>query len=235
MSSECCRLPAADRRAAAPARQAPALSRVHAVVPVKALERAKSRLAGILSPAERRDLALLMLRRVLAVLGTRRPPAPHPGSADTPLALAEIWLLSSDEQVLALAAETGARPLPDRADDLNAALEQARVAVAEAGADALLVVPADLPTMTPADVSRLLDALAGGAEVVIAPDGANQGTNALALRLPSPLVFQFGRDSFTRHLADAARLHLDAAIIHSPTLALDVDTPESLARFRTQL
>lgn len=235
MSIECGHLPSAVPQMPAAIRRAPVLSRIHAVVPVKALDRAKSRLAGILSPAERRNLALLMLRRVLGVLGAHRlPPPPAHHTHDLP-ALSEVWLLSPDEQVLRLAAEIGVRPLYDQATDLNAALEQARDAVQQAGAEALLVVPADLPVITPEDISRLLTTLASGADMVIAPDGASEGTNALALRLPSPLRFQFGSDSCALHLAAAARLQLNVAIIHSPSLALDVDTPESLTRFQALL
>ncbi|MEI7771976.1 MAG: hypothetical protein WCI67_18430, partial [Chloroflexales bacterium] len=50
---------------------------IHAVVPVKTLARAKSRLAGRLSLAERRDLVIAMLGRVLATLLSCRGAAQH--------------------------------------------------------------------------------------------------------------------------------------------------------------
>ncbi|MFN6999841.1 MAG: 2-phospho-L-lactate guanylyltransferase, partial [Elioraea tepidiphila] len=44
------------------------INNLHAIVPVKALDQAKSRLACALTPPERRQLTLEMLERVLAAL-----------------------------------------------------------------------------------------------------------------------------------------------------------------------
>lgn len=195
---------------------------LHAIVPVKALERAKSRLAGILTPAERRLLVLEMLGRVLATL--RRSPA------------AAIWVVSADPTVLVAAEARGARALPDEAGSLNGALEQARAAARAAGAGALLIVPADVPLLAPGDVDAMTALLAAGGGVALAPDEAGRGTNALALNLAVPgaaaLPFAFGADSALRHLRAAAEHDLVARIYHAPTLALDVDDPASLARYR---
>lgn len=191
--------------------------RLHAIVPVKALERAKSRLAPALGPAERRLLALEMLARVLAALG-RAP-------------VERVWVVSGDEAVLTMAAARGATPLPETAD-LNPALERAREAARVAGADAVVVVPADVPLVTPADIAALAALLADGADVALAPDEAGLGTNALALRAAAGLPFAFGADSAPRHLHAAAARGLIARVHRSPTLALDVDDAPSLARYR---
>lgn len=193
---------------------------LHAIVPVKALERAKSRLAGVLSPVERRLLVLEMLGRVLTAL--------RQSSATT------IWVVSTDATVRAFAEASGATPLEERASDLNGALEQARAVARAAGAEALLVVPADVPLLAPADVAAMAALLAVGA-VALAPDAAGRGTNALALRLgprAAELPFTFGVDSAARHLRAAAERGLVARTYHAPTLALDVDDPASLARYR---
>jgi 2-phospho-L-lactate guanylyltransferase len=194
---------------------------IHAVVPVKALARAKSRLAGRLSLAERHDLVLEMLGRVLATLLACR------GAA-----LAEVWVISADPEVLALAAARGARTMADRAGDLNGALEQARAALASAEGAAMLVIPADVPLITLADVAALARTLAAGADVAMATDRQGDGTNALGLRLPSDLPFRFGERSAGLHLAEADTHDLLTQVYWSPTLALDVDDPESLARYR---
>lgn len=192
---------------------------IHAIVPVKELARAKSRLAEVLSPAARRRLMLMMLGRLLHLL-----------TGECGTKLAAVWVVSNDAEVLPLAAEYGVRTLPDSAGELNGALEGAREAVQKAGGTALLVVPADLPQITAADIAELSGALQTGAAVVLAPDAERDGTNALGLRLPSPLRFQFGIDSFARHYA-AAVAHSQAIQVYaSPTLALDIDTPENLQK-----
>jgi 2-phospho-L-lactate/phosphoenolpyruvate guanylyltransferase len=192
---------------------------LHAIVPVKALPQAKSRLAIALAPAGRRALVIEMLGRVLQTL--RNP------------AVTTIWLVSADPVALAAGAAWGARPLHDRAGELNGALEQARTAAWAAGASALLVVPADVPLITPADVAALAAALAAGADVALAPDTAGSGTNALALRRHAELPFRFGPASAAHHLAEAAARGLRVHQISSPTLALDIDLPANLARYRS--
>lgn len=193
---------------------------IHAVIPVKPLALAKSRLAGVLAPAERRGLVLEMLACVLRALHA------------APAQIAAAWLASPDPEVLALAAELGARPLPDAGAGLNQALERARATLVAAGAPALLVLPADVPLVEPADIATLAAALSGGADVVLAPDAAGQGSNALGMRLPSPLPFRFGTASAAAHRRAAAEAGLVLVEHRSPTLGLDVDDPASLARYR---
>lgn len=201
-------------------RQSPpdSLANLHAVVPVKRLERAKSRLAAVLAPAERRLLVLEMLGRVLATL-CRSP-------------LAAIWVVSGDPLVLAQASRYGARPLREREGELNSALEHARAVAIAAGADALLIVPADVPLLRADDVRGMLGLLRAGADVALAPDDAGLGTNALALRATAGLPFSFGEESALRHMGLAAERGLVARRFASPTLELDVDDPVSLARYR---
>lgn len=194
--------------------------RLDAIVPVKALDRAKSRLAGTLTPAERRALVLEMLARVIATL--RSPAAP----------ISNVWLISADPTALQLAAAWGARPLREAAGDLNAALTQARAVALSAGAEAILVVPGDVPLITPADVAAMAALLGHDADVALAPDEAGSGTNALGLRRGAELPFHFGHESAARHLAEAAARGLRARRYCSPTLALDVDGPAGLARYR---
>jgi 2-phospho-L-lactate guanylyltransferase len=140
-------------------------------------------------------------------------------------------VISSDPEVLALAESAGARTMLDRAGDLNGALDQARAALTTAGAAAMLVIPADVPLIAPADVSALANILAGGVDLALATDRQGDGTNALGLRLPCALPFYFGAQSARLHREAAAALGLRLRIYASPTVSLDVDDPESLARY----
>lgn len=192
---------------------------IHAIVPVKLLQHAKSRLAPVITPAVRRTLVMEMLGRVLNTLR-------HP-------AISAVWLISADPTVLAAGLAWGAYPLHDRAGELNGALEQARAAVWAAGASALLVVPADVPLITAADVDALATTLSDGADVALATDTEGSGTNALAMRRHVDLPFRFGPASAARHLAEAAARGLRAQRLSSPTLALDIDLPANLRYYRS--
>ena len=120
--------------------------RVVAVVPVGHLERAKSRLGEVLDAEERRDLVIGLLERTLAAtLGT-------PG-------IAETIVVTPDDEVATLANAAGARVIRQADRGLNHGLAEARSAALEDGATALLVLPADLPSVSPAAVSDLLDVL----------------------------------------------------------------------------
>lgn len=193
---------------------------LHAIVPVKTLDQAKSRLAAALAPAQRRALVLEMLARVVAALR-------HPAST-----VAAVWLTSADPAALQLGAAWGARPLREGVGELNGALELARAAALAAGAEAVLVVPGDVPLITPGDVAAMGALLRADADVALAADAAGSGTNALGIRRAAGLPFRFGVDSAARHAAEAAALGLRLRRYSSPTLALDVDLPAGLARYR---
>ncbi|MHB8892284.1 MAG: 2-phospho-L-lactate guanylyltransferase [Candidatus Limnocylindrales bacterium] len=183
------------------------------VIPVRTFEGAKSRLGDVLDAEERRDLVERLLRRtVAAALAT-------PG-------VAEVVVVSPDPEVLEVAAAAGARPLVQLSRGLNPALQEARAAIS---ADRLLVLPADLPAVTPGDVATILAAgdAAGTPGVVVAADRHGRGTNALLLVPPDVIDPAFGGDSRAAHswLASSA----DAAYVEVPgILALDIDTPDDL-------
>lgn len=182
-------------------------------MPVRALEGAKSRLGAVLDAEERRDLVEGMLRRTIDVaLAT-------PG-------VAEVVIVSPDPAVLALAEARGARPLLQRSRGLNPALQEARAA---ASGERLLVLPGDLPSVTPADLAAVLAAgdAAGTPSVVLVPDRHRRGTNALLLDPPDAIDPAFGGDSRAGHawLAESADIRL---VELAGILELDLDTPDDL-------
>lgn len=221
--------------------------RTVAVVPVKALGAAKSRLAAVLTPRERATLTLRTLRTVLDALDLPR--------------IAARLVVSPDPAVLATARDAGAATLVQRVRDpatgLNDALDEARGWAEARDAGALLVVLGDLPLLARGDVAALLALAAppvplprgappgsaavappevggpGGAPaVVLAPDRRERGTNALLLRPPAALPFAFGPDSLARHHAAAAARGLPVRLYRAPGAALDLDTPDDLAALR---
>jgi 2-phospho-L-lactate guanylyltransferase len=111
---------------------------------------------------------------------------------------------------------------------LNPALEQAAREVRADGVSTVLILPADLPLISSADIDNLLRR---DAPVVIAPDRHGMGTNALMVRLDAfgePFVFQFGEGSFAKHQDEAARLGVDAVTAVSLGTSFDLDTLEDL-------
>ncbi|MHB8618840.1 MAG: 2-phospho-L-lactate guanylyltransferase [Chloroflexota bacterium] len=190
---------------------------VAAIVPVKSLQAAKTRLIGELNPDERGALAGRLLRGVLATLAS----AP---------AIAAWAVVSRDDRALELAREWGGQAIREAGSDLNSALDQARRWAVDAGMEAILVLPADVPLLTVEDVDGMA-AAADESDVVIAPSG-DGGTNGLFLRPPDVIPFRFGPGSAALHRREAMQRHLSVKTFVSHTLAFDVDTPEDLRRYR---
>lgn len=188
---------------------------VWAIVPVKPFLQSKSRLASILSPEARAGLSRDFLTRTLQVLNE--------------ISLIKgVVVISRDPEALALARAWGARAIvePD-ASDLNEALTLATAHTVENGASAVLVLPTDLPRLSAAAVSQLIDSDITPL-IRLAPDRHGFGTNALFMRPPNLISYAFGPGSLQRHQALAARAGVPARLCPLPALELDVDTPEDL-------
>ena len=188
---------------------------IAALVPVKRLAQAKSRLRPVLSDAARREFVLAMLEDVLRL------------ALDQP-AIATTAVVSPDEDVLAFARRLGAQPIhePPSVRGLNAALAFAAEVLAQHGAGGLLVLPADVPLATPADIKAILAAWREVPVVLCA--SRSGGTGALALRPPHATPFRFGPRSFAAHRRAAVERGLPVVVLDRPGLALDIDRPEDL-------
>ena len=191
---------------------------VYAVVPVKDLRGTKSRLAPILDPSARAGLTVYMMGCVLRAIREA--------------GVGEVCVVSPDRVVLEEAQRRGATPLVQESRGLNPALEEGRRRALKLGASTLLVLPADLPLLDAEDVRAVLEKVGEGQSVVISPDGARSGTNALLIQPPDVLPFAFGPDSFEAHLGAARRRELHVSVCERPHLAFDLDTAGDLARLR---
>ncbi len=187
-----------------------------AIVPVRALEGAKSRLGEVLDAEERRDLAVALLE------GTVR-------AAIAARSLAGVLVVSPDPAALGVAAAAGARPLQQTTSGLNAALGEARAEARRLGATEILVLPTDLPGIGPEALDDLVAEArrTAGPLVLLVPDRHGRGTNALFLRPPEVIDFAFGGDSRLAHAALAEAAGVPSREFGGP-LAMDLDTPEDL-------
>jgi 2-phospho-L-lactate guanylyltransferase len=194
--------------------------RIVAVIPVGELERAKSRLGEVLDAEERRDLVIALLQRTLAATG------------GTPR-IAETLVVTPDDEVAAIARVAGARVIRQTDRGLNHGLDDARRAAVDDGATALLVLPADLPGVSPVAIGAILTTLDERSPVVaIVPDRHGRGTNSLLLSPPGVIHFAFGGDSRVAHRHEAEAASARVVELDGP-LSLDVDTPEDLLLVQT--
>ncbi len=184
-----------------------------AVVPVKSLSEAKTRLAEVLSPEQRATLTLEMLAHVLNVLA-------RPGVVDL------IAVVGPNAEGLDL--PPNVIHVKQTTPGLNHALGQGKEWAIARGADALLVVLGDLPLLTPDDIGSIVQLGSQGDTVVLAPDRHNAGTNIM-LAYPAPLArFAFGQNSYAAHQALHRGAGAQVKTYISPGTSIDVDTPADL-------
>jgi 2-phospho-L-lactate guanylyltransferase len=168
----------------------------------------KGRLRG-LSDELRARLALAMLADVVAAT----------------TAVSRTVVVTSDEQGAEVAEAAGAETVADPGGGQGAAVA---AALGLLPTDAVVIVNADVPCVTPYDLRSLVAATpAGGIALVASEDGR---TNALSL--PAPHLFQplYGSRSAERFRSAATDLGLEAVTVAIPNLADDVDTKEDLER-----
>jgi 2-phospho-L-lactate guanylyltransferase len=187
-----------------------------ALVPIKRRTACKQRLAGQLQRLERLQLVRQMLANVIdAVMRSRRVDA--------------LAFVSEERDTI----PAGIPVLADPGAGLDRALDAARVELLARGADELVVLHADLPAVTRADIDRLVES-GRRAGCAVAPDRTGSGTNALWLPALTSFRFQFGPGSRLRHVAEAERLGLTPALVSVPGLAFDVDGSGDLEELRAR-
>jgi len=191
-----------------------------ALVPVKALNLAKSRLAANLTRQQRESLVLDMLQHVLQVL------------LASPL-FERVSVVSPDTRVLEYASFWGAQPLKEEQHGHNSALQAAAMREQAAGATAILTISADLPLLCISDIQGMIEQSWQHA-VVLAPSQDGTGTNAILMRPPLALPYLFGLNS-RQCYQQAARLRkLSCAVFSSIGLAVDIDTIDDLQWLRDE-
>jgi 2-phospho-L-lactate guanylyltransferase len=182
------------------------------VVPVKRLDRAKTRLST--RPAEqRRSLALAFaLDTVRAALGCA--------------AVVGVVVVTDDHDVRAAVAALGASWVPDEPDSgLNAALTHGADVVRLQSPDAwVAVLAADLPALRPEELARALDAATQVSRGFVA-DATGTGTTLLTAGPGADLDARFGPRSRAAHAASGA-VALEPGPV--PGLRRDVDTEVDL-------
>jgi 2-phospho-L-lactate guanylyltransferase len=185
---------------------------IWAILPVKSLSQSKTRLAHILSSSERAALTKRLLEHTIQVL--QQVPD-----------IAQILVVSHDETVLRIAQRHQTQILIELGPfELKTAVTQATKYATLQGVDSILIIPADLPFLQAHEIQNMLDTVSSPESCCICPDEKQNGTNALMLPPSTKFNFQYGPDSYQKHLAEAKRLRIPVSVITTPGICFDLDT-----------
>jgi 2-phospho-L-lactate/phosphoenolpyruvate guanylyltransferase len=188
---------------------------IFAILPVKSPQNAKQRLTGFLAVEQRETLARMLYRQTLATLCQAE-------------GIDRVVVATSDGEIADHARQSGALVFEeDEQISHNVSADAACWRAMEMGASTVLLVPIDVPTVTPADFTQLAAAARPGLIVVPSSDGT--GTNALVRTPPNCIESRFGPGSFRAHLDQALSKGLPADVLRLPGLMFDIDTPADVA------
>jgi 2-phospho-L-lactate guanylyltransferase len=189
------------------------------IVPVKDTRGSKQRLSACLTGDQRKALALVMLEDVLDAIASA-------------MGLERCLLVTIDPEVTALAGRLGARVLMEGATEGHTgAVMTAAHLLAREGAEGFMTLPGDIPNVSSGEIRHLLAAHRGTPAFTITPSHDELGSNAVLCSPPGAVPLRFGDNSFFPHLDAARRAGIEPTVLQLPGIALDIDTPEDLARF----
>ena len=180
-----------------------------AIIPINEFSRSFTRLSSVLDLEQRMELAKNLSSRLIQIL----------------LAVDEVekivlftceknWPGEMRHSKLVLKKDEDKKPLKQKIDS-----------VADwaygSGAKKMMYLSIDLPIVEKKDITQIIDSHKHGLTLVQAKkDG---GTNALIADLPRKINFQFGADSFRKHLEAAKLEKLKTNIQSTEGLSFDLD------------
>ena len=189
-----------------------------ALIPINDFSESFSRLSEHLDSDRRRELTQILATQVFQVLCSIR-------SIEKIVVLSneKEWLKSFDNQKITILKDPEIK-------SLKAKIAHAAKWIQNQGIQQMLYLSVDLPFVQETDIAKFIAEHQGGLSIVKAHK--ENGTNALILDLPATLEFQFGVNSFDKHLAAAKAQKINTKIVEIKNLSLDIDTWNDLQEFK---
>lgn len=189
----------------------------YVLIPVKSLDRAKRRLAGLLAAEERAALAGVMLEHVFTEVARAR-------------GYDRVAVVTRYEPALVTARRFGFETIVDAEEvSESASVDYASGVIAARGGRSVLRLPIDLPLLRAEDVEVILGRVSSDPSAVIVPSRDRRGTNALARTPPTLFPSHFGPGSLSKHLTEARRRTVPCEVLDLPRVAFDLDEPADIS------
>jgi len=194
-----------------------------AVVPMKPLEEAKTRLSTILRPVEKRNLVLSLFIHTIVQLQ----------ECDK---FDGIAVITADPVLAAVAEKMKIHVIKEaKPCDLNSSLNEALSYLKEYKVNGMMILPGDLPFLNARVLTDMVSEIESHHTMMISPDHLLKGTNALYINPIDNLPFSYGDNSFTRHIQFARQMHYNVKIYLSDHIKVDIDSPEDFNQHKDVL
>jgi 2-phospho-L-lactate guanylyltransferase len=186
------------------------------LIPIKDPARAKTRLADLLSPDERRRLAWAMFQDVSRAVAASVKPD-------------RVVVVTSFQPAIGHARRLGWDVLVEESQSSeSASIDWASRALSVRGFDAVMRLPADLPLIQAGDIDALLSTELPRRSALLVPSREGTGTNAIIRTPPDLFPSRFGPNSLALHKEEAERAGAQCLVVNNSRIAVDIDEPADL-------
>jgi 2-phospho-L-lactate guanylyltransferase len=192
------------------------MKKIAAVIPIKNLHFAKSRLSNILTPQQRKSLVLYLLNITIKTLKESQ-------------FISEIIIVSSDKAIQRFCVKNNLRFIRDSDNGVNNAVRLADLYCIDNDIDANIIIPQDLPLLSVNEIDEICNISKKYIKcIIICPSKRFDGTNILFRKPPDVIKTFYDDNSYINHLKEALKFNIPIESLDLDKLKLDIDTKEDL-------
>lgn len=192
------------------------MKKIAAVIPIKNLHFAKSRLSNILTPQQRKSLVLYLLNITIKTLKESQ-------------FISEIIIVSSDKSIQRFCVKNNLRFIRDSDNGVNNAVRLADRYCIDNDIDANIIIPQDLPLLSVNEIDEICNISKKYIKcIIICPSKRFDGTNILFRKPPDVIKTFYDDNSYINHLKEAGKFNIPIESLDLDKLKLDIDTKEDL-------
>lgn len=190
--------------------------KIAAVIPMKSLHSAKSRLSNILTAQQRKNLAMYLLDATIKEIKKS-------------CIISEIIIVSNDKTVKNYSCLNNLKFIKDSEEGVNKAVILADNYCIDNGINANIVIPHDLPFISAKEIDEICTMSNKYHKcIIICPSKRFDGTNILFRKPPDVIKTHYDDNSYMNHLKEAYKFKIPIESLDIVKLRFDLDTKEDL-------
>ena len=190
--------------------------KIAAVIPMKSLHSAKSRLSNILTAQQRKNLAMYLLDATIKELKKSN-------------FISEIIIVSNDKALKEYSCINNLKFIKDSDEGVNQAVILADKYCIDNGINANIVIPQDLPFISAKEIDKIcIISNKYHKCIIICPSKRFDGTNVLFRKPPDVIKTHYDNNSYMNHLKEAYKFKIPIESLDIVKLRFDLDTKEDL-------